>query len=196
LVARERKSIRHRAVQGDDLVGNPLILTLGELVPELADDVFVAPGAVIVGDVHLLPGSSVWYTSVLRGDGGRITLGEGSNLQDGCVVHADREFPTTIGARVTVGHRAMLHGATIEDDVLIGMGALLMNGCVIGSGSMVAAGALVSQGVVIPPNSLVVGVPGRVVGPVREIDTELILRAAGSYVALGRAHAEALAKAR
>lgn len=177
-------------------MGDPLILAIGELAPTLADDVFVAPGAVIVGDVHLRADSSVWYTSVLRGDGGRITLGEGSNLQDGCVVHADREFPTMIGARVTVGHRAILHGATIEDDVLIGMGAMLMNGCHIGSGSMVAAGALVSQGVVVPPNSLVIGVPGKVVGPVRAMDTELILRAAASYVALGRAHAAALAASR
>jgi carbonic anhydrase/acetyltransferase-like protein (isoleucine patch superfamily) len=174
-------------------VGDPLIVTIGELAPVIADDVFVAPGAVIVGDVQLLAGSSVWYTSVIRGDGGRIILGEGSNLQDGCVVHADRDFPTTIGARVTVGHRAILHGATIEDDVLIGMGALLMNGCRIGTGSMVAAGALVAQGVVIPPRSLVVGVPGRVVSTVRAVDTELILRAAASYVALARVHAEALA---
>lgn len=109
------------------------------------------------------------------------------------MVHADRDFPTTIGARVTVGHRAMLHGATIEDDVLIGMGALLMNGCRIGTGSMVAAGALVAQGVVIPPRSLVVGVPGRVVSAVRAVDTELIVRAAVSYVALARVHAAALA---
>jgi carbonic anhydrase/acetyltransferase-like protein (isoleucine patch superfamily) len=177
-------------------VSDPLVLAIGERVPSIAPDAFVAPGAVIVGDVHLLARSSVWYTSVLRGDNARIVLGEGSNLQDGCVVHADADFPTTIGARVTIGHRAIVHGATIEDDVLIGMGAVLMNGCIIRTGSLVAAGAIVSQGVEIPPRSLVAGVPGKVVREVREGDTALILRAASSYVTTARTHAEALRAAR
>lgn len=177
-------------------MSDALIVPIGDRVPNIAVDAFVAPGAVIVGDVHLLAGASVWYTSVLRGDNARIVLGEGSNLQDGCVVHADAEFPTTIGARVTIGHRAIVHGATIEDDVLIGMGAVLMNGCLIRSGSLIAAGAIVSQGVEIPPGSLVAGVPGKVVRAVREADTSLILRAASSYVALARAHAAALDGAR
>jgi carbonic anhydrase/acetyltransferase-like protein (isoleucine patch superfamily) len=173
-------------------MSEPLILSIGERVPSVAEDAFVAPGAVIVGDVHLLAGSSVWYASVLRGDNARIVLGEGSNLQDGCVVHADAGFPAMIGSRVSIGHRAVVHGATIEDDVLIGMGAVLMNGCRIRSGSIVAAGALVAQGVDIPAGSLVAGVPGKVVREVREADTAMILRAASNYLAQSRAHVAAL----
>jgi carbonic anhydrase/acetyltransferase-like protein (isoleucine patch superfamily) len=169
---------------------------MSDRVPNIAPDAFVAPGVVIVGDVHVLARASVWYTSVLRGDNASIVLGEGSNLQDGCVVHADAGFPTTIGARVTIGHRAVVHGATVEDDVLIGMGAVLMNGCVIKRGSLVAAGAVVAQGTEIPPRSLVAGVPGKIVRELRDSEFASIVDSASNYVRQSLAHAEALRSAR
>ena len=117
---------------------------------------FVAGNAVVVGDVTLQPGSTVWYGAVIRGDEGPITIGENTNIQDNAVLHCDEDFPMTVGRGVTVGHGAILHGCTVEDGALIGMGAVLLNGCVIGADSLVAAGALVTQGAVIPPGSLVV----------------------------------------
>lgn len=140
----------------------PMLLPFGGTEPEIADEAWVAPGATLIGAVRLLPRSSVWYTAVLRGDGDTITVGEGSNIQDGCVLHTDPGFPVLIGSGVSVGHRAVLHGCTVEDDVLIGMGAIVLNGTLIGRGSLVAAGAVVLGDVVIPPNSLVAGVPARV----------------------------------
>ena len=127
---------------------------------------FIAPGAVVLGDVALGPRSSVWYQAVLRGDMAPIVIGEATNIQDGTIVHVDEGKPATIGARVGVGHRAILHGCTVEDDCLIGMGSVLLNGVVIGTGSVVAAGAVLPEGMVVPPGSLVMGVPGRVARPV------------------------------
>ena len=122
----------------------------------------VAENATLVGDVSLGAEVSVWFGAVLRGDEAAIRVGDGSNIQDNAVVHCDRSFPVLIGKDVTVGHAAILHGCTVEDRCLIGMGAILLNGCVIGSGSLVAAGALVTQDTVIPPGSLVVGSPARI----------------------------------
>lgn len=157
--------------------------------PRTEQAFFVAPNASIIGDVELAEGSSVWFTAVLRGDSSSIRLGARSNLQDGVVVHADPDFPARIGAGVSVGHRAVVHGCTIEDDCLIGMGAVILNGAVIGAGSLVAAGAVVGEGVVIPPRSLVAGVPGKVK---RELSDEQVARLkvnADNYVELARAHA-------
>lgn len=117
----------------------------------------------MLGDVTLGPRASVWYTTVLRGDMDRIEVGASSNLQDGTVVHVDAGRPALIGARVGVGHRAILHGCTVEDECLIGMGSVVLNGAVIGTGSVVAAGAVVREGMVVPPGSVVMGVPGKVV---------------------------------
>ena len=130
--------------------------------PTLHPQARVAQSAVVVGDVAVGARSSLWYGAVLRGDECSIRVGEGSNLQDNCVVHGDESFPTHIGRNVTVGHGAILHGCTVEDGCLIGMGAILLNGCVIGTGSLVAAGALVTQNTVVPPGSLVVGSPAKV----------------------------------
>jgi carbonic anhydrase/acetyltransferase-like protein (isoleucine patch superfamily) len=130
--------------------------------PEIDPDAWVAPGAVVIGAARLLAGSSVWYGSVVRADGDRIELGTGSNLQDGCVMHTDPGFPLTVGAGVSVGHRAVLHGCTIEDDVLVGMGAVLLNGSRVGRGSLIAAGTVLLEGTEVPPGSLVAGVPGKV----------------------------------
>lgn len=134
---------------------------------------FIAPGAVVLGDVTLGPHSSVWYGCVLRGDMAAIVVGESTNVQDGTIVHVDEGKPARIGARVGIGHRAVIHGCVIEDECLIGMGSVLLNDVRVGTGSVVAAGALVTEGTLIPPGSLVMGVPARVVRPV---DAELRAR--------------------
>ncbi|TKV28813.1 gamma carbonic anhydrase family protein [Arthrobacter sp. NamB2] len=131
-------------------------------VPAVHDTGFVASTASLIGDVVLGPGASVFYGVTVRADTAPIRVGEGSNLQDNVVVHADPGFPATIGDRVSVGHSAVVHGCTIEDDCLIGMSATVMNGAVIGSGSLVAAGAVVLEGTSVPPRSLVAGVPAKV----------------------------------
>jgi carbonic anhydrase/acetyltransferase-like protein (isoleucine patch superfamily) len=149
---------------------------------------FIAPGAWVMGDVTLGPKSSVWYGCVLRGDMDRIVVGEATNIQDGSIVHVDTGVPALIGARVGVGHRAILHGCTIEDECLIGMGSILLNGVRIGTGSVVAAGAVVREGMEVPPGSLLMGVPAKVV---RSVDEELRARIRGTwqhYVAEAERH--------
>lgn len=122
----------------------------------------MAPNATVIGDVTLAEKASVWYGAILRAEFEPIVIGAGSNLQDNVTVHVDPGFPATIGADVSVGHNAVLHGCTIEDGCLIGMGAVVLNGARIGAGSLVAAGAVIAQGAVIPAGSLVAGVPGKV----------------------------------
>ena len=129
---------------------------------------FIAPGAVVLGDVTLGPHASVWYTAVLRGDTAPIVVGEASNVQDGTIIHVDEGVPATVGARVGIGHRVVLHGCTIEDECLIGMGSVLLNGVHIGAGSVVAAGAVVPEGLRAPPRSVLVGVPARITRTVDE----------------------------
>lgn len=147
---------------------------------------FIAPGAVVTGDVTLGERVSVWFGTVIRGDSDRVVVGDDTNLQDLTLVHQDEGYPALIGSRVTVGHRAILHGCTIEDDCLIGMGAVLLSGSRIGTGSLVAAGALVKEGQLIPPGSLVVGAPARVLGPVKPVHQEAIRNGAEHYAALGQ----------
>lgn len=130
--------------------------------PRFAPTARAAESAIAAGDVELAEGAALWHGAVLRGDHDAIRVGERSNIQDNAVVHMDTGHPVRIGADVTVGHGAIVHGCTIGDACIIGMGAVLMNGCVIGEGSLVAAGALVTQGKVIPPRSLVVGSPAKV----------------------------------
>ncbi len=166
-------------------------ISLGDRVPQTDRATFVARSADIIGDVELRESSSVWYTAVLRADIDPIVLGERSNLQDGVVVHTDEGFPTTIGAGVSVGHRAVLHGCTVEDDCLIGMGSVVLNGAVIGAGSLVAAGAVVPEGAVIPPRSLVAGVPGKVRRELSDADVERIRENAAVYLDLAARHASA-----
>lgn len=141
-----------------------------------------------MGDVTLGPRASVWYGAVLRGDMDRIVIGADTNLQDGTIVHVDEGRPALIGARVGVGHRAILHGCTVEDDCLVGMGSILLNGVVLSTGSVVAAGAVVREGMVIPPGSLVMGVPGRVVRPVDDGLRARIRATWQHYVELARRH--------
>lgn len=137
----------------------------GELRPELPEDgdVWIAPGAHVIGNVVLGSGVSVWFGSVLRGDNEPIRIGTGSNLQEQTVIHTDPGFPCTIGENCTVGHKAMLHGCTIGSGTLIGMGATVLNGAHIGEGCLIGAGALITEGKVIPDGSLVMGMPGKVV---------------------------------
>ncbi len=141
-----------------------------------------------MGDVTLGAESSVWYGAVLRADMAPIVIGSQSNLQDGTVVHVDEQVPCEIGARVGVGHRVILHGCTVADDCLIGMGSVLLNQVRIGSGSVVAAGAVLPEGMQVPPGSLVMGVPARVVRPVDERLTRRIAETWSHYVGQARAH--------
>ncbi|PYP70495.1 MAG: gamma carbonic anhydrase family protein [Gemmatimonadetes bacterium] len=150
-----------------------MAVSTGEAVIDIHPTAFIAPGAVVLGDVTLEPRVSVWYGAVLRGDMAPIRVGEASNLQDGAIVHVDGGKPARIGARVGVGHGAILHACTVEDDCLIGMGSILLNEAHIGTGSVVAAGAVVPEGTRIPPGSLVVGVPARVT---RAVDDALRAR--------------------
>jgi carbonic anhydrase/acetyltransferase-like protein (isoleucine patch superfamily) len=159
-----------------------------EAVINIHPTAFIAPGAVVLGDVTLGPRSSVWYGAVLRGDVAGIVVGEATNLQDGAIVHVDVGHPARIGARVGVGHRAILHGCTVEDDCLIGMGSILLNEVHLGSGSVVAAGAVVPEGTRIPPGSLVLGVPARVTRPVDDALRQRIRQTWEHYVAEAERH--------
>jgi carbonic anhydrase/acetyltransferase-like protein (isoleucine patch superfamily) len=141
-----------------------------------------------MGDVTLGAESSVWYGAVLRGDMAPIVVGSQSNLQDGTVVHVDEGVPCRVGSRVAVGHRVILHGCLVEDDCLVGMGSVLLNRVSIGTGSVVAAGAVLPEGMRVPPRSLVMGVPGRVVGPVNERLTRRIAATWTHYVEQAQAH--------
>lgn len=142
--------------------------------------------ATVVGNVTLHQNVSVWYGSVIRGDSDSIEIGENSNIQDLSILHTDYGYPIHIGKNVTIGHRAIVHGCTIEDEVMIGMGAILMNGAKIGKHSIVGAGALIPEGKEIPANSIVVGMPGKIIHQTSEKQVEEILENAKHYVELAR----------
>jgi len=148
----------------------------------IGDEVFIAENATLLGDVTIGDRSGVWFGAVLRGDRDRIVIGAGSNVQDNATVHGSTGFPTLIGDRVSIGHGAIIHGCTISDEVLVGMGAIVMNGAVVGEGSIIGAGAVVTEGKVIPPGSVVLGVPGKVVKQVDEAQREHIRENAKVYV--------------
>ena len=143
---------------------------------------WIAPNAVVLGNVVLEEDASIWFGSVLRGDNEEIRISERSNIQDGCVLHTDPGFPMHIGADVTVGHMVMLHGCTVGARSLIGIGSIILNGAVIGEGSLVGANSLIPEGKVIPPRSMVLGSPGRVVKQLSEEDVARFSAAAGRYV--------------
>ena len=170
------------------MTGEPMLVPLGARVPRTAPSAWVAPGAVLVGDVRLGPQASVWYACVLRADGGSITVGARSNIQDGCVAHADEHGDVVVGVDVSVGHRAVLHGCVVEDGCLIGMGATVLTGARIGAGSLVAAGAVIREGAVIPPGSLVAGVPGRVRRPLTDEEATRVRTNSRSYLDLLALH--------
>jgi carbonic anhydrase/acetyltransferase-like protein (isoleucine patch superfamily) len=150
-----------------------MIWQLDGITPDIDPTAWVAPGAQVIGRIRLGALASVWFGAALRGDNEPVSVGDGTNIQENAVLHTDLGFPLTIGAGCTIGHKAMLHGCTIGDNSLIGMGATVLNGAVIGRDCLIGAGALVTEGKVIPDGSLVMGVPGRVVRP---LDPQAIAR--------------------
>jgi carbonic anhydrase/acetyltransferase-like protein (isoleucine patch superfamily) len=167
---------------------NALVMAVGGHGPQIHPEAFTAPTSVVLGEVVLAAGSSIWYHTVLRADCGPVTLGVDSNIQDNCTVHVDPGFAVTVGDRVSVGHNAVLHGCTVEDDVLVGMGAALLNGAHVGAGSLVAAQALVPQGMEIPPGSLVAGVPAKIKRELTPEEREGIRANSDMYLELARRH--------
>lgn len=156
---------------------------------QLHETVYIAPGAVVVGDVTIGEESSVWFNAVLRGDVEAIKIGNQTNIQDGCVLHADPGFPCTLGDGITVGHGAIVHGATIGNNVTIGMKAVVMNGATVGANSIVAVGAVVTEGTQIPPGSLVIGIPGKVRKELSPEQIEFNRMGAAHYVENAKAFA-------
>ncbi|MEQ8291695.1 MAG: gamma carbonic anhydrase family protein [Roseovarius sp.] len=147
------------------------IYTLDGHTPQLADDTWVAPDANLIGQVILEDGASVWFGATLRGDNEPITIGRGSNVQENCVMHTDMGFPLTVGENCTIGHKVMLHGCTLGNNTLIGMGATILNGAKIGNNCLIGAGALITEGKEIPDGSLVMGAPGKVI---RQLDDKAL----------------------
>ncbi|SEO28651.1 gamma carbonic anhydrase family protein [Actinacidiphila rubida] len=172
--------------------GSALVAAVASRTPAIDPAAFTAPTSVVLGDVTLAAGASVWYHAVLRGDCESLSIGPGSNIQDNCTVHADPGFPVVVGAGVSVGHNAVLHGCVVEDGVLVGMGATVLNGATIGAGSLVAAAALVPQGMTVPPGSLVAGVPAKVRRLLTDEERAGVALNAEHYVALAAVHREAL----
>jgi carbonic anhydrase/acetyltransferase-like protein (isoleucine patch superfamily) len=156
------------------VVGNPL---------------FIAPNATVIGDVTLTANVSIWFSAVVRADKDRIVIGEGSNIQDNCVVHTSKGHPVIIGSNVSVGHGAILHGCTLGDQVLVGMGAIVLNGANVGPGTLIGAGALVTEGMDVPAGSVVVGVPGKVIKQTTGAQKDYILSNARAYVHLASEYA-------
>jgi carbonic anhydrase/acetyltransferase-like protein (isoleucine patch superfamily) len=157
-------------------------------MPSIHPRAFIASTAAVMGDVTVGAESSVWYGAVLRGDMAAILIGSQTNLQDGTIVHVDEGVPCRVGSRVGVGHRVILHGCTVEDDCLIGMGSVLLNEVQVGAGSVVAAGAVLPERMQVPPRSLVMGVPARIVRPVDDRLARRIAETWAHYVEQARAH--------
>lgn len=158
-----------------------MIYTFEGKTPKIADGVFVAPNSSVIGNVEVAENASVWFGVVIRGDNDLMRIGEGSNIQDNSVLHSDPGFPLTIGRNCTIGHSAIVHGCTIGDGTLIGMGATILNGAVIGQNCLIGAGALVTENSKIPDNSLVVGAPARVKRSLSEEQIETLGENAHHY---------------
>jgi len=159
-------------------------------MPKLHESCFVAPTADVIGDVTVGENSSIWYKAVLRGDKNKIVIGSNTNIQDGTIVHVADTYPTIIGNNVTVGHGAIIHGCTIKDDAFIGMGAIILDGAIIGEGALIGAGALVTEGKEIPPYSLAVGVPAKVVKQLSQEYIEMARDRALEYAELAKEYKE------
>jgi carbonic anhydrase/acetyltransferase-like protein (isoleucine patch superfamily) len=161
----------------------PLLLPVHGIHPQFGTNCWLAPNATVVGDVVMGADCTVWFNAVVRGDVHRIRFGNRCNVQDGAVIHCTyQKAPTTIGNDVSIAHNAVVHGCTVEDRVLIGMGAIVMDGAVIGTGSIIAAGAIVTQNTVVPPGSIYAGNPARFLKPVSEQAAEVFARTAANYV--------------
>jgi carbonic anhydrase/acetyltransferase-like protein (isoleucine patch superfamily) len=156
------------------------------------DTAFVAPNATVIGNVRIEAHASVWFQAVIRAEQDTVTIGERSNIQDGTIVHVDEGNPVVIGKNVTVGHRAVIHGATVEDNCIVGIGAILLNGSRVGANSIVGAGALVPEGKSYPPNSVLMGIPAKVVKTLTDEQAARVAAGADHYVMFGAAYARKL----
>jgi carbonic anhydrase/acetyltransferase-like protein (isoleucine patch superfamily) len=168
------------------------LLPYSDRCPEVPPSAFIAPGAYVIGAVYLGEESSVWYGAVLRGDTEPVRVGARTNIQDGCVLHADPGYPAVVGEDCVVGHRAVVHGCEIGDGCLVGMSATILNGAKIGEGSIVAAGALVPEGREFPARSLIIGAPAKPAREVSEEQTQDIARGVCTYVERAAEHRKAL----
>jgi carbonic anhydrase/acetyltransferase-like protein (isoleucine patch superfamily) len=166
------------------------LLTYHGQTPQIAADVFVAPDAYVIGKVTIGARSSIWFGATLRGDNEPLTIGEGVDIQDHSILHTDAGFPLVLGDYVSLGHNAVVHGAVVEDHVLIAMSATVLTGARIGAGSLIAANALVPEGREIPPRSLVVGTPGKVVREVTQAEYERICQTSSDYMKLAQQYLE------
>ena len=170
-----------------------MIYALGDRSPELiGDGHFVAPNANVIGNVRLLPGASVWFNCVLRGDNEPMVIGARSNVQDGCVFHTDPGYPLTIGENCTIGHKAMIHGCTIGDETLVGMGATILNGAKIGRNCLIGANALITESKEFPDNSVILGAPAKTVRQADDKVRAMIARGADVYVKRWKQYAAGL----
>jgi carbonic anhydrase/acetyltransferase-like protein (isoleucine patch superfamily) len=168
------------------------LLPFGGSVPNVAPDAFIAPGAMVIGDVTIGEGATIWYNAVLRGDIAPIRVGRGSNVQDGAVLHVDEGVPCVVGDGVVIGHGAVVHSATVGDGALVAMHATLLTSSSVGAESIVGANALVTEGRAFPPRSLVVGVPGKLLRQVSDDEVAAVRENARRYCAYGQAHRRAL----
>ncbi|MCP4690769.1 MAG: gamma carbonic anhydrase family protein [Desulfobacterales bacterium] len=165
-----------------------MIITYKGKTPEIGKNVFIAPTAVVIGDVKIGDDASIWYGVVIRGDMASITIGRKTNIQDNCTVHTDAGFPAEIGDRVTVGHNAVVHGCAVEDDALVGIGSVVLNGSRVGRGSVVASGSVVREGQTISPRSLMAGVPAKLKKELTKEDAALFSQPMKNYLELSKAH--------
>lgn len=170
-----------------------LVLPYRGVWPRIADDAFIAPTAVVVGDVTIESGANIWFGVVLRGDAAPIHIGPRTNIQDGCVLHTDAGAPVTIGAECTLGHGAIVHGATIGDGTLVGMRATVLNHAVVGAGCLIAAATLVPEGKQFAPGQLIMGVPGKAIRPVTDTEQTRVRDGVGHYLDYAREYAGAIA---
>lgn len=156
--------------------------SLGNRTPSLSSNYYIAPGAMVIGDVRIGQDVSIWFNAVVRADNDSVHIGNGTNIQDLAALHVDPDFPMTLGERVTVGHKAMLHGCSVGDGSLIGMNAVVLNGAVIGKGCLIGANALVKEGMQVPDGSLVLGSPGRVLKQIDERAQSIMAAGAQHYI--------------
>ena len=170
------------------------VLQLDTHIPQIDDTAWIADNAQVIGEVEMAAHSSVWFSSVLRGDSGKITIGEGSNIQDGSVLHVDIGLPLTIGKHVTVGHMVQRHGCTIGDETLIGIGAIVLNGAKIGKNCLVGAGSLVTEGKEFPDGSMILGSPAKVVRELTSEQMEGVRKSAKGYMANAQRYKSGLKK--
>lgn len=165
-----------------------------DTIPQIAEDAWIAPGAIVIGKVNLLARSSVWFGAVIRAENDTVTIGEGTNIQESSVLHVDPGFPITLERNVTIGHKVMLHGCTVREQSLIGIGSILLNGCIIGKNSIVGANTLIPEGKEYPDGVLILGSPGKVVRELTQDERDGLLQPAEHYVANAKRFRENLQK--